>query len=225
MTKKQSKMNKRQYAYHVIRSRIVDGTYTSGQRLVIDQIAKEVQSSHIPVREAIHQLESEKLIEYRPNVGAIVIGINKESYMQNLEVLAVLEGYATALSAPHITEETIEQLQNVNAQMERYLKEYEIDKVSEMNRLFHYTIYQSCPNTNLTETIKQLWERLDIVRKNGFTFFPQRTPHSIGEHEQLIELIIAREPFETIERAARLHKLNTLRAFQERHNLQEKPTK
>ena len=73
-------MNKRQYAYHVIRSRIVDGTYVAGQRVVIDQIAKEVNSSHIPVRESIHQLDSEQLIEYEPNIGDIVIGINKQDY-------------------------------------------------------------------------------------------------------------------------------------------------
>ena len=52
------KLNKRQVAYEVIRKRIIEGVYVPGQRIIIDQIAKEVGSSHIPVREAIHQLES-----------------------------------------------------------------------------------------------------------------------------------------------------------------------
>ncbi|MBF4501219.1 GntR family transcriptional regulator [Savagea sp. SN6] len=215
MTK--TKMNKRQYAYHVIRSRIVDGTYVAGQRIVIDQIAKEVNSSHIPVREAIHQLESEQLIEYEPNIGAIVKGINKQDYEQTLEVLAVLEGYATALSAPYMTEKAIEQLTAINLEMKHHLENYEIDEVNTKNRLFHYTIYQQCPNEPLIRSIKELWERLDIVRQNGFTFFPQRTPHSIGEHEQLLQYFREQASLAVIERAAREHKMNTLHAFRETH--------
>ena len=110
-------MNKRQYAYKVIRTRIVDGTYAPGQRIIIDQIAKEVGSSHIPVREAIHQLESDQLIEFKPNIGAIVRGIDNELYMETLHVLALLEGHATALSAPLITSEGIEKLDNINKEM------------------------------------------------------------------------------------------------------------
>src|SRR5699024_9862938 len=121
------KLNKRQYAYQVIRSRILDGKYVPGQRIVIDQIAKEVNSSHIPVREAIHQLESEQLIEYKPNIGAVVKGINNTVYMETLEVLATLEGYATALSAEHIDEQGIDELHRINNEMEKCLKNYELD--------------------------------------------------------------------------------------------------
>ena len=117
-----NKLNKRQYAYQVIRSRIIDGQYVPGQRIVIDQIAKEVNSSHIPVREAIHQLESEQLIEYKPNIGAVVKGINNQVYIETLEVLAVLEGYATALSAAHIDQSGIDELVRINDQMEQCLK-------------------------------------------------------------------------------------------------------
>src|SRR5699024_9908943 len=90
------KINKRQYAYQVIRSRIIDGTYVPGQRIVIDQIAKEVRSSHIPVREAMHQLEHEKINDYKPNSGVIARGMEERLNMDTQEVLAVLEGYATA---------------------------------------------------------------------------------------------------------------------------------
>mgnify|MGYP001340680546 CR=1 FL=1 len=211
------KLNKRQYAYQVIRSRILDGTYVPGQRIIIDQIAKEVNSSHIPVREAIHQLESEQLIDYEPNIGAIVKGINDSVYMETLQVLAVLEGYATALSAPNIDSSGIQKLKAINTLMNEHLTKFELDKIAEVNREFHYFIYSFCPNKLLIDEIKEMWERLDVVRHSGFRFFPERTPYSIEEHDKIIELIEERAESELIETFTRNHKLNTLEAFKNRH--------
>jgi len=211
------KLNKRQYAYQVIRSRILDGTYVPGQRIIIDQIAKEVNSSHIPVREAIHQLESEQLIDYEPNIGAIVKGINDSVYIETLQVLALLEGYATALSAPYIDESGIQKLKEINARMKEYLLNYELDKIADVNREFHFFIYSFCPNELLINTIKEMWERLDVVRHSGFRFFPQRTPHSIDEHNKIIELMKENADSDLIESYTRNHKLNTVEAFKNRN--------
>lgn len=213
MMKTSTKLNKRQYAYQVIKTKILEGNLVPGQRIVIDQIAKEVNSSHIPVREAIHQLESEQLIEYVPNVGAIVKGINEALYKETLQVLALLEGYATALSGPHINNNGIQHLEEINNRMKKHLDNYELDKMSDLNREFHFTIYLYCPNQTLINNIKDMWERLDIVRSTGFTFFPQRAPKSIEEHTMIIKLLHNNSDVSTIEEFARNHKLNTLNAF------------
>lgn len=210
-------MNKRQYAYKVIHTRIVDGTYAPGQRIIIDQIAKEIGCSHIPVREAIHQLESDQLIEFKPNFGAIVRGIDSELYMETLHVLALLEGHATALSAPFITLEGIAKLESINKGMKEMLESYELDKLGVLNREFHFYIYSFCPNNLLKKNIQETWNRLDIVRQAGFTFYPKRTPQSIDEHSILIKLLKERADFSEIEDYARKHKLLTLEAFKNRN--------
>ena len=211
------KLNKRQYAYEVIRKRILNGTYVPGQRIIIDQIAKEVGSSHIPVREAIHQLESDQLIEYKPNSGAVVRGINDKAYMEILEVLALIEGYATALSASYITPLGIEKLEALNNNMKELLKNYELEQIGKLNRDFHFTIYTFCPNQLLIQNITQMWDRMDAVRRTGFTFFPQRTPKSIDEHDTIINMLKQKTDREKLESFARMHKLNTLKAFKERN--------
>ncbi len=211
------KMNKRQFAYEVIRTRIVDGTYVPGQRIVIDQIAKEVGSSHIPVREAIHQLESDQFIEYKPNFGAIVRGIDRNLYIESLQLLALLEGYATSLSAYHIPPAAIEELKTINNNMKEMLKDYELEKLGDLNRKFHFAIYAFCPNKLLVANIQQVWERLDIVRRTSFTFFSKRTPKSIEEHDSIIQLLEEKADSLQIEEIARTHKLNTLEAFKSQH--------
>ena len=216
------KINKTQHAYNVIKARILDGTYAPGQRIILDQIAKEVGSSTIPVREAIRQLEADQLIEYRPNSGAVVQMINETAYVETLQLLAVLEGFATSLSAPCLTPEVIDQLKNINEEMKDCLAQYDLEHLGKLNRQFHLTIFEMCPNKSLVTLIKQTTDRMDTVRYSGFTIFPKRAVYSVQEHDQLIELLINKASPSKIEAFARQHKLNTLKAFEERKKRMEK---
>jgi DNA-binding FadR family transcriptional regulator len=49
---------KQERTYAILRSRILDGTYGPGQRLVIDALARDLAVSPMPVREAIRRLEA-----------------------------------------------------------------------------------------------------------------------------------------------------------------------
>ncbi|WP_233254225.1 GntR family transcriptional regulator [Salipaludibacillus keqinensis] len=210
-------MNKSKYAYDLLRSRILDGTYSPGQRIILDQFAKEVGSSHIPVREAMRRLESDQLIEYKSNVGAVVLSIDEKVYKETLQLLAVLEGYATASSASHMKEKDIHKLIEINDEMNECLLKYDFNTFSDLNKKFHFAIYSHCPNTLLISNIEQLWERLDTVRNTNFSFFPMRAPHSIKEHIEIIELLKHQASIIDLETTARQHKLNTLSAFENRN--------
>ncbi len=212
----QKKMNKSKHAYNVIRGRILDGTYSPGQRIILDQIAKEVGSSHIPVREAIRRLEADRLIEYKPNAGAVVLSIDEKVYKQTLELLAILEGYATALSVEHMTEEHINELVDINEEMKKVLTQYDLNTFSQLNKNFHFAIYSHCPNKLLISDIEKSWEKLDTVRTSGFAFFPMRAPDSVKEHDKMIELLKNHDSKASLEAYARQHKLNTLLAYENR---------
>src|SRR4051794_24712984 len=94
--------NKHELAYHLIRERIETAVYQPGQRLVIDALARDLSMSQVPIREAIRRLQAEGWITYRHNSGPEVANIGLEQWQATMEALAVLEGYATALAAPHL---------------------------------------------------------------------------------------------------------------------------
>jgi DNA-binding GntR family transcriptional regulator len=208
--------NKTQIAYEYILSRIENGTYGPGYRIVIDQIARELSLSSIPVREAIRQLEAEGWIQYKPYTGAVVSNINEKEYVETLSVLAVLEGYATALSSSNMKEGTIQQLTTVNEKMEQALHEFDFELFSELNYEFHSLIYEHCGNAYLEEQIKQIWQRMRRIRAYGFTFVPQRAKESIKEHAEIVRLLKEKAPPNEIEHFVRQHKLNTAEAFKQR---------
>ncbi|WP_066396431.1 GntR family transcriptional regulator [Neobacillus mesonae] len=209
-------ISKTQYAYEYLRTQILDGVYGPGQRIIIDQVAKELGASTIPVREAIRQLEVDGLIQYKPYSGAIVSVINENEYIETLSVVAILDGYATALSSRNMTESQIEKLKELNKQMEDALYEFEFEQFGVLNRQFHSIIYQECGNSFLQEEIRQAQLRLDRVRSSIFTLVPQRSRQSIEEHAKIIHLIQEKAPIDEIEKAVRQHRLNTIEAFKNR---------
>jgi DNA-binding GntR family transcriptional regulator len=209
------KANKQKQAYEFLRGKILSGEYGPGYRLVIDQVSKELGISKIPVREAIRQLEADGFIHYKPYSGAVVSAINEREYMEVISVLAVLEGYATAISSREITDETLDKLRELNRQMEESVREFEFEKFGALNREFHKLIYDNCSNRYLAETTIQMWEQMDRIRRSVFIFVPKRALESIKEHEHIIRLMKEKAPFQEIEQFVRAHKLNTATAFEQ----------
>jgi hypothetical protein len=72
LTTLDNQVSKHERAYRLIRSRIIDGSYMPGHRLIIDALAGELGISQVPIREAIRRLEAEGRVVYRHNSGARV---------------------------------------------------------------------------------------------------------------------------------------------------------
>ena len=209
-------MNKQEHAYGVIRERILDGTYGPGYRLVMDSIADELRVSAVPVREAIRRLEAEGFVVYRPNAGAQVAPVDADVWESAMTVLAVLEGYATALAASHLTPLDISGLRAVNTQMAEAMERTDVLAFSRLNQQFHAEIFERCPNSHLVDLLHDTNSRLDAVRRTVFTHIPYRGLSSIAEHAHLVDLIESGAEADEIETAARAHKLRTVEAFRQR---------
>ncbi|MFD1706456.1 GntR family transcriptional regulator [Siminovitchia sediminis] len=213
------KENKQQRAYRIIKSRIVEKVYAPDQRIVIDQLAKELQTSSIPIREAIRQLEAEGLIEYKRNIGPVVAPINESEYYENLQLLAVLEGYAVASCARNFPAAKILKLKEKNKQMKEALEDFDFIAFAKLNEEFHYIIYEENTNKILIETIKTIWKRLHAIRGIGSTLYSGRVKESIKEHEEIISLLEKKADPQTVEEVVRLHKFRTAEDFERRRSL------
>jgi DNA-binding GntR family transcriptional regulator len=204
--------NKHELAYRLIRERIETAVYQPGQRLVIDALARDLNMSQVPIREAIRRLQAEGWITYRHNSGPEVANIGVEQWQATMEVLAVLEGYATALAAEHMREEDLALLRVHSAAMQHAMEQFDLLRFSAGNRAFHSVIYARCPNPVLVERISETQAQLDAMRGTLFPSVPQRGADSISEHLKLIELLEGRASFGDVEAYAREHKLHFLLA-------------
>jgi DNA-binding GntR family transcriptional regulator len=198
-------------AYNTIRERITSGVYGPGYRLVLDELAREIGSSPVPVREAIRRLEAEGYVDFQRHVGARVISFDEHEFDEAVQVIAVLEGYATALAAPHMRRTDLARARKVNDRMLAALSDFDPVHFSALNREFHFVIYDRCPNANLRALLESQWSRLDTVRRS--VFVPGRARTSVSEHTEILDLIQSEAPADLIEQLARTHKLHIAEAL------------
>ncbi|GHH59081.1 GntR family transcriptional regulator [Kitasatospora indigofera] len=203
---------KAEQAFQILKERIMDGTYGPGHRLVIDQLVRTYQISSVPWRESLRRLEAEGWVEMVPNVGALVRTFDTDAWQKGLSLLARIGGYATALSAPRLTEEDLETARSLNRQMGEALAAFDPARFGRLNREFHELLASRAGDDRLVGMVHNEWARLEVIRKSAFWYAPGRAEASLAEHDDLIRLIESAADAEAIETAARQHELRTVEA-------------
>jgi DNA-binding GntR family transcriptional regulator len=205
--------SKSELAYDYLSQRISSGDYSPGYRLVLGTIATELGMSVVPVREAVRRLEAEGQVTFEKNVGARVTLVDESEYVFTMQTLGLVEGAATALSAPLLTTAQLDAANEVNDRMQRLLEHFDPHVFTVLNQQFHSVLYEPCPNPHILDLVQRGWGRLGRLRDTTFAFVPGRARHSVEEHVEILDLIRSgADPLE-IELAARNHRWRTMEAF------------
>lgn len=215
--------SKSQQAYQSIKAKISDGSYSPGYRLVLNRLAEDLGVSVVPVREAIRMLEAEGLVTFERNVGAQVAMLDPNEYRTTMQTLSLVEGYATATSAPFMTADDIARARAINERMLDSLEHFDPATFTRLNLDFHAVLFEHCPNPHVLDLVHRGWARLRALRESTFSFVPGRARGSVDEHSALLDLIEGQATPLDIELAARHHRLATLDAFLE-HQTNRKET-
>ncbi|MEA5456171.1 GntR family transcriptional regulator [Sinomonas sp. JGH33] len=208
--------SKSQLAYEWLHDRIVSGSLAPGARLVLAQVAAELDVSVVPVREAVRRLEAEGLVTFEKNIGATVAGIDPVEYLYTMQTLSIVEGAATALSAHAVGPSDIATARAVNARMRAMAEDpqhFDPVQFTRLNHEFHSVLFEHCPNPHILDLVHRGWNRLTALRGSTFSFVPERAGESVAEHEGLLALIERGASSEEIELAARRHRSATLDAY------------
>jgi DNA-binding GntR family transcriptional regulator/DNA-binding PadR family transcriptional regulator len=215
--------SKADWAYETLRQWIIEGVYQPGDRLVLQQIARDLQISTVPVREAIRRLEAEGFADFQRNVGARVSSVDAPLYAESMRTLAILEGAATGLAAAHLSKRDIQTAERINERMAAGLRKLDPAKFTQANKAFHELLCRPCPNTHLLALIDVEWSRLAAIRISTFAFVPERAARAVEEHRHLLERLRAGAPAAEIESLIREHRMATVHAFLERHDELARP--
>lgn len=179
---------KKETIYEILKKEIYEGKYEPGEKLVISKLAKQFNSSEIPVREALNQLNSEGLVEFKPHIGAIVSSLSSKDIQDIFELRIELEGLATRLAVEHINEQDLEKLKKILKDSQSAFEEKDYKKYEDLNKQFHMGIYNKCDNQLLIKLINDLWSNT----KRYPSLFKQNDEHiklSIQEHQDIYDAI------------------------------------
>jgi DNA-binding GntR family transcriptional regulator len=204
-------ISKADHAYSVILERIAAGTYPSGTRLIIERIARELDMSVVPVREAVRRLQAEGHILYQRNVGATVGTIDLERFPEVFQVVALLESAAMQLATPHLTPSDIAAARALNDRLRERIDDLDPIAFTRTNQQFHETLFQRCPNRHLLGLLQREWTLLNTTRRSTFFFLPDRASQSVAEHDTLLDLIETGRPVDEIADFLWEHRMNAAR--------------
>jgi DNA-binding GntR family transcriptional regulator len=181
-------VTKNRFAYELLKKYIMSGELKPSERLIISKLAKSLEISVIPVREAITKLSTEGLGVQTAHVGAVVSPINYDDLKENYIIRTELEGLATEHAVEHLTDRDFTKLRKNIDQMRKAIMAKEFSKIGVINKEFHQIIYQACPYKKLNKMILDLWNNIDRVQ-SIFALVPNRATASLKEHIDILDAL------------------------------------
>ncbi len=144
-----------QEATYLIRKMVLDGQFSEGERLVEDRIASELGISRTPLREALHRLAQEGLLEKRRTGGYILRPLQRTEIEDAVAIRSMLESFATSLAATRCTHEQKEALRQNLTQFSTTNKS-DIPALVELNENFHGILRQAAHSPLLAQLLTEL---------------------------------------------------------------------
>lgn len=205
-----SYVTKTELALHELRDRILRLDLAPGRPIVIDETARQLGISPIPVREALQLLAAEGLVDIRPHVGVVVSPITRHSVV---ELFTLLEGLETAVCRHAIAQSTADDVARFSElleQLDAIRVNREPDRWAELNGEFHLGLAALAGLRRADAELQRALDHWDRVRRMFFAdVLSHRAAEAQAEHWQIVEAWKARKA-ERVETLLRTHNRTAL---------------
>jgi len=169
-----------------LRQAILEGHLKPGQRLRQEDLATQLGVSRMPVREALHRLVKEGLVEWKPHRGAVVKRPALRELQITFEALRIIQRTALELAVKRFTDEGIAALSEIQETFRRKAFSPAPDPIElgDLNRRFHRTLIGACGLPKVREFVESLWDwNLQAVRAASLS----RGTAVIAEHDEILD--------------------------------------
>lgn len=185
-----------------LRDRILSGVLAPGTRIKQDEIAAELHTSRLPVREALRILQSAGLVTLRANQGAWVTRMELRDCQLSYRIRERVEPLLLAESAPGLTDDDLAELDDLREHIERT---EDVEQFLVLDRRLHWATYRHHAADDLAAIVARLWDTTQHYRR-AFTrlTLARRSWVINAEHRLLIEALRDRDT-ELAEQILSLH--------------------
>lgn len=199
----------RDYAYHNIKNQIINGELCPDQTVVEDQLAKELEISKTPLREALQRLEIEDLVIRQPNGRLKVAPITVQEVGELFHVRSNLEAIIAKQAAENATPEEIERLKEFCGGIAEAAKHNDREQILHTGSVFHNHLYKMSGNKTVVNILGMLNGHIARYRRlipHGDIMLDEK---EVEEHYKILNHIINSE-CEEAGKAMEEHVLNSM---------------
>ena len=193
----------RRRIYEHLREQLLNGEISPRQHLIEAKIAKELGTSRTPVREALHSLELEGLIESIPRVGYVVKSISEQEVEEICEMRMAIEGVAARWAIEKDHKKLVEELEKNISIAEEKVSKGDVRAFVDMDARFHEIISKFSGSKRLLELAQTL--RRHMLRYRIQSIYSVDNVLRAIEGHKGIALAIRRRDLEEVNQAIRHH--------------------
>jgi len=202
---------KQEMAYQALRTSIMRCELRPGDRLIIDDVSRQLGVSHIPVREALHQLQSDGLVINVPHAGATVAPISPNDVSEVFSLMEGLERIALRIAASSITTEQLDELRAAVATMDEAVADGDGERWADLNSLFHRQIARMAGMDLLADFTDRTLDQWERVRRY-YNILSGRINRAQDQHHELLEALAAQD-IARLEHLSTIHNREALQAY------------
>ncbi|MEQ8440528.1 MAG: GntR family transcriptional regulator [Alphaproteobacteria bacterium] len=147
-------------AYDRLRQSIVRGRFEPGVKMTVRSVAEALGISTTPARDAINRLIADGVLVNKGPRTVVVPEMTMESLDEITKIRLVVEGLAADEAARNCVGADVEFLETTQSQLNTALDEERFIEVLEMNKAFHFRIYECANMPSLLSFIESLWVRI-----------------------------------------------------------------
>lgn len=187
--------------YRLLRDRIVAVDLLPGERLSEAEVARSLEVSRQPVREAFIKLSEDGLIEIRPQRGTFVRRISRKMVMDARFVREAIEADTVRLVAADPDPALVAALRRQMAEQEGPAGADPF-RFKEMDERLHLTLAEAIDKPYAWRVVRDVKLQLDRVRNLSLMSFPHA--RVLQQHREIVDAVAAADP-DAAERAMRRH--------------------
>lgn len=139
--------------YEGLRSAIIHGVIPMGERINEKHYAQALNVSRTPIREALHRIQNEEIVQYVPNYGIVVTTFTHEDVYEIYQIRTALDILATTNAMRLMTPEREAAMETLLTETEAAQAVGDVEKVIAMSKEFNTMIYRFAEMPRL-ETIQ-----------------------------------------------------------------------
>ncbi len=162
------RMNIRDDVYDLLRGGILNHSYPPGHRLDLDELSQQLQVSRTPVKEALHRLEGEGLIQILPRRGTFVSALDATNIAESYDVRLALERFVAQTVVRNISERDVQGLRDMRTRMQALLQEPNftsaVERYIKLDQEFHNHIMTCSGNARLLTIYRTVGGPLQLAR-------------------------------------------------------------
>ena len=177
-----------QIAQDAIRRGIIQKELKLGQPLKEAALARPLQISNTPVREALSLLKAEGLVVSVPHKGYRVFTLNQEELVAFCELRFTLEAQALRYGIERNPKELVQKLHGILLKMQKNQDESMREEYLNLDTLFHMSFFKACQNDFLLGHYQKINSMIETMR-HYISISNEATQKSLDSHQAIVNEI------------------------------------